>query len=137
MAGREGLHGVLDPVRVPGADVRVVHEGLKAAAPCCTIVRRDDRFADRQEMRAETADGLLEDDLEKSACDEGKAEAENGGSGIVEASDAGVDLAEEDYGDGKGSAENTSGQGGEDRRDIWVGEVGINDVTGTGEGDGE
>jgi hypothetical protein len=122
----------LDLVRFPRADVGFIHHGLEAAPP---VIIWDDRFADGQEMWAEATDRLLEDDLEKSACNEGVGKAEDGIRRIVEATDAGIELAEEDYGDER--TEETGGCSGEDGRDVWVGEVWIDNVTGAGEGDGE
>jgi hypothetical protein len=124
----------LDLARFPRADVGCIHHGLEAAPP---VILRDDRFADGQEMWAEAADRLLEDDLEESACNKGVGKAEDGVRHIVEAADAGVELAEENYGDGDERAEETGGCCGEDGRDVWVGEVWIDNVTGAGEGDGE
>lgn len=135
VAGREGLHGILDLGGVSGANVGPVHDGLEASSLQGTVFWRDDGFADGEEMRAETADRLLDDDLEESAGDEGKGEAEDGGRGIVEAADTGMDLTKEDDGDGKEGAHDTGGSRREDRRLRRVGEVGIDNVAGSGEGD--
>lgn len=90
-------------------------------------------------MRPVAADRLLQHDLEERARDEGVGQAQDGEGGVIETADAGVQLAEEDGGDRDRGGHHPGRGGGEDGRNVRVGEVGVDDLAcgGAGEGYGE
>lgn len=116
VARREALHGVVDPRIVARADVvDGVHEAVEAFAP---HPRRYHGLADRQEMRAQAADGFLDDDLEAGPCDEAVQEAQDRrravGEGLY------PELGEDDHGERDRCAEDAREERGEDGCAIWV-----------------
>ena len=142
VARGEGHHGAphRGPVRV-GAHVGRVHDLLEPdAVEARRVVRRRGRegdvgLADDEEVGAEPADEDFDDDLEEGAEEEGVADAHGAVVGVPEGADA--ELGEEDDGDGD--------EGGDEARDArgdgpaagGVGEGGVDDVAGLGEGYGE
>lgn len=101
VTGWERLKRVVDLALITCADIALVHYLSETTAVLFTV-QRDGRFADGQEVRTETTDEPLEEDLEDSGRDETVEKTHDGVVHIPEASDA--DLHEEEDEDGdKGS----------------------------------
>lgn len=136
----EGSDGVLDhpPVRLR-TDLRRVHDLLEphAIQPRGVARRRerDVRHADVEEVRAEAADELLNDDLHHAGEDDGPQRAEDGGAGVPRRLDAhlGDDVNEDRDTDGHEAGLPR----GEDPAAVRVGPFRVDDVAGLGECDGE
>lgn len=88
-------------------------------------------------MRPKSPNRFLQHDLEKGAGDQGVGQSEDGIADIVEAADAGVDLTEEEGGDGDQGGEEAGRCWGEDGTEVGVGEIRVDDVAGSRKGYGE
>ena len=136
VTGGHGLEGIVDLGLVSRADAAVEHNLVVSVTNVAMRehVGRNDRLADGEEVRAETANEPLDENLEHSCGDEGVEETDSGVVDIPERAHA--DLADEEHGEGDEESHKCGCPDGDDLMAERVGELGVDDLS-IGEDDGE
>lgn len=140
VARGHGLEGVVDLFLVTCADASVEHDRAEAVGDvgACGSSRlegvgvkgevgRDHRLADGEEMRAETSNEPLDEDLEDGSHDQGVQKTNGGVVDIPER--AHPDLADEEDGEGDEEGHESGGPNGDDLVAQRVGKLGVNNLS--------
>ena len=131
-----GLQTIIDLVLVARADAAVEHN---RAEPIRHVAMRDEvgrdhRLADSEEVRTQSTDEPLDEDLEDGCGDERVQQADGGVIDVPEA--AGSDLHDQEDEEGDEEGHQSSRVDGNDLVAHRVGELGVDDLA-VGEADGE